>query len=110
MRVWLTMKVEWDKGMETLPEFRGRYDAFKLHVEHMQVKGLLPRGDVNWLITAVKPPIALLPVKLPNEPRLSGEGFIDGPDGTLQPCRTAVGNLTQFRGPACFHTAGNRLM
>lgn len=85
MRATLTIKLEWDKPKETLVQFRDRQDAFKGHVMRMQANGSLPRGEITWIITTVKPALQL-PVKLPHEG-------------------------TQYRGgPSCVHMSGRQLM
>jgi hypothetical protein len=50
MTVMMQMKVEWQKGHETLEQFKQRYDAFKAHVHRMQASGALPVGEILWLL------------------------------------------------------------
>ena len=93
MKYTMTIKVEFNKANEDLKDFKTRYLKFREHIESLQMKGILPRGEVNWLIKTVKtstlalPPAndspdgsaALLPVLLPHEHQWATDG---GPDLT----------------------------
>lgn len=55
MNVSVQFQMEWDRSKETILEFKEKYSAFKEHVTGMQIKGLMPRGEVAWKITSKKP-------------------------------------------------------
>lgn len=55
MEIVMTFKIQWDKASgEKLSDMKKKMDAFKLHVQMLQLSGQLPRGEIRW-ITERKP-------------------------------------------------------
>lgn len=57
MNITTVFRLEWDKDHETLREFKKKYDSLRKHVEIMQLKGLMPQGDVRWI--CVRSPVGI---------------------------------------------------
>ena len=55
MNIQVQVKLEWDKAKEPLSDFKVKYEQFRKHIESMQIKGMLPRNKINWVITSAKP-------------------------------------------------------
>lgn len=86
MKFTITFKVDWEKGTESLVEFRKKLDAMKAHASSMQIKGLLPRGEIYWVIGRAK-----------DQP-VWGDRVIRLPAPAEQLCL-----------PPCLHSGGDRL-
>ncbi len=104
MNMKMTIKVEFNKANEDLKGFKERYLKFRGHIESLQMKGILPRGEINWLITTIKPLVVISPAN-------------DPPDGGQSQSEALLPVLLHHEhqwatdgGPALLHWSGSRLM
>ena len=103
MRVTLSVRIEWDKAKETLPQMREKYEALKEHFERMQLTGTLPRGEIKWMLTTM--PKHITPP--PDDPS-PGIPVRNVPYEPPQGGMTAAMVLRE--NPKVMHSGGNRLL
>lgn len=73
MKITQTFKLEYDKDKESLVKFREKYMRFRAYIEGLQIKGVLPVDEINWMIARKQPAIIVTDgegqqyLPLPNE-------------------------------------------
>jgi len=60
MNIVMTIRLEYDKNVETLSDYKRKRARLMQHIEIMQLKGLMPRGNVKW-IAGIAPEATPLP-------------------------------------------------
>lgn len=73
MNITTQIKVEWDRDTESLPQFKEKFEAFKSHVNRLQVCGSLPRGGVRWLVSKKPQTIPVQVIEAPIMSHAAGE-------------------------------------
>ena len=78
MKISMQFKVRWEKGKESLPDFKKKYQAFKHHVTGLQLKGHIPTAEIYWVVERHESSQLLLP---PAPPTIVRDDFpeISGP-------------------------------
>src|SRR3990167_10257454 len=62
MQVAMVFKLVYDRDRDgPLKDFREKYTQLREHIDRMQAKGLLPRGDIRWSLETKKSPPPSLP-------------------------------------------------
>ena len=94
MDTTITFKLAYDRDKDgNLQTFREKYNQFRSHIEKLQAKGILPRGEIRWSVEHKKP-----------------EPPPDGPAQVVQfPCCQAMDPPFGTYSPILLHTAGKRL-
>ncbi len=78
MNVIMTIRLEYDKERDGgLPDFKKKIDGFKNHITVMQIKGLLPMGNVEYKLGRKAKPLQLPEARgLSLVPLRNGEWFV----------------------------------